>query len=109
TDILQYNPTPTQEAQARFLRAFAEFSILDGWGQVPYREPGENVTENPRVRNAEEQISYLISEITAVMSDLPTNRIDRASPDAAKVLLMKICLNNGTLLKRESRTVYYDD
>lgn len=109
TDILQYNPTPIQEAQARFLRAFAEFSILDGWGQVPYRDPGENVTENPRVRNAEEQISYLISEITAVMSDLPTNRIDRASPDAAKVLLMKIFLNKGAFLNRESPTFSEED
>ncbi|PRD56570.1 RagB/SusD family nutrient uptake outer membrane protein [Sphingobacterium gobiense] len=109
TDILQYNPTPLQEAQARFLRAFAEFSILDGWGQVPYREPGENVTENPKVRNAEEQISYLISEITAVISDLPTTRIDRASPDAAKVLLMKIFLNKGVFLNRASPTFSDED
>lgn len=109
TDILQYDPSPSQEAQARFLRAFAEFSILDGWGQVPYRDPGENVTENPRVRNAEEEIDYLISEITTVLPNLPTERIDRASQDAAKMLLMKIRLNRGAFLNRQAPTFADED
>lgn len=102
TDILQYDPTPVQEAQARFLRAFAEFSILDGWGQVPYRDPGENVTENPRVRSAQEEVDYLVSELTAILADLPTDRIERASQDAGKMLLMKVYLNKGAFLNREA-------
>src|SRR5690606_5777162 len=40
---------------------------------------------------------------------LPTNRIDRASPDAAKVLLMKIFLNKGVFLNRESPTFSEED
>ena len=39
TNILNFNPTPAQEAQARFLRAWAVFCVADGWNQVPYREP----------------------------------------------------------------------
>jgi len=109
TDVLQYSPTAAQAAQARFLRAFAEFSVLDGWGQVPYRDPGEKVTDPPRVRNAQEEIDYLISEITEVMGDLPTDRIDRANPDAAKVLLMKIYLNKGAFLNRQSPTFANED
>jgi hypothetical protein len=35
TDILQFNPNPQQEAEARFVRAFYVFWICDGWGQVP--------------------------------------------------------------------------
>ena len=42
TDLLRYSPTPQQAAEARMLRAFAEFMMLDGWGQVPYREPDEH-------------------------------------------------------------------
>lgn len=109
TDLLQYNPTPSQEAQARFLRAFAEFSILDGWGQVPYRDPGEEVTEPPRVRNAQEEIDYLLSELNDIITDLPTNRIDRASQDAAKMLLMKIYLNKGAFLNRQAPTFANED
>jgi len=109
TDILQYGPTPSQEAQARFLRAFAEFSILDGWGQVPYRDPGENVTQNPRVRQAQEEIDYLISELNEVRDDLPTERVDRVSQDAARILLMKIYLNKGAFLNRQSPTFANED
>ncbi|GAA4793270.1 RagB/SusD family nutrient uptake outer membrane protein [Olivibacter ginsenosidimutans] len=109
TDVLQYSPNASQEAQARFLRAFVEFSILDGWGQVPYRDPGEDVTQPPRVRNAQEEIDYLIAEIKEIMSDLPTDRIDRATPDAAKMLLMKIYLNRGAFLNRQSPTFANED
>ena len=54
TNVLQFNPSPAQAAEARFLRAFAQFSILDGWGQVPYREPGEDITLPSKVRTASE-------------------------------------------------------
>jgi len=100
TNVLQFNPTPVQAAQARFLRAFAQFSILDGWGQVPYREPGEDVTLPSKVRNADAEITYLISELTAIIPDLPVGPTYNANKDAAKVLLMKCYLNKGAFLNR---------
>lgn len=109
TDVLNFNPTPEQEAQARFLRAFAEFSVLDGWNQVPYRNPGDEVTAPPLVRTAEEEIEYLLSELTEIQDLLPTTRIDRASPDAARMLLMKLHLNRGTFLNREAPTFANED
>lgn len=109
TDVLQYNPNPEQEAQARFLRAFGEYSVLDGWGQVPYREAGEDVTQPPRVRGAQEEIDYLISEVSDIIENLPSGRIDRASPDAARMLLMKIYLNKGAFLNRQSPTFANED
>src|SRR4026207_79371 len=36
TNLLQFNPTAQQAAEARYLRAFAMFMLLDGWDQVPY-------------------------------------------------------------------------
>ena len=104
TNLLQFNPTTLQAAQARFLRAFAQFAILDGWGQVPYREPGEDVTLPAKARNATEQIAYLISEINAVINDLPDGPTDLATKDAAKVLLMKCYLNKGAFLNRTAPT-----
>jgi hypothetical protein len=104
TNLLQFNPTPVQAAQARFLRAFAQFSILDGWGQVPYREAGEDVTLPSKARNATDQIAYLISELTAIIPDLPEGPIDIANKDAAKMLLMKCYLNKGAFLNRRTPT-----
>ncbi|MEJ5963277.1 RagB/SusD family nutrient uptake outer membrane protein [Pedobacter immunditicola] len=104
TNVLNFNPTPEQAAQARFLRAFAQFSILDGWGQVPFREPGEDITQPSKVRQAPEQIDYLIKELTEVIPLLPDGPIYNANKDAARVLLMKCYLNKGAFLNRTAPT-----
>lgn len=104
TQVLQFNPTPVQAAQARFLRAFAQFSIVDGWGQVPYREPGEDITLPAKVRTAAEEVDYLIAELTAILPDLPDGPNFNANKDAAKVLLMKCYLNKGAFLNRAAPT-----
>jgi len=104
TSLLQFNPSPLQAAQARFLRAFAQFSILDGWGQVPYREPGEDITKPSKVRKAADEITYLISELTAIIPTLPDGPVYNANKDAAKVLLMKCYLNKGAFLNRIAPT-----
>ncbi|WP_432714925.1 RagB/SusD family nutrient uptake outer membrane protein [Pedobacter sp.] len=104
TNVLNFKPTPLQAAQARFLRAFAQFSILDGWGQVPYREPGEDVTKASQVRQAQEQIDYLIAELTEIIPVLPETPVHNANRDAAKMLLMKCHLNKGAFLNRQAPT-----
>jgi hypothetical protein len=104
TNLLQFNPSAIQAAQARFLRAFAQFAILDGWGQVPYREPGEDVTQPSKVRTAVQEIDYLIAELKAILPDLPEGPVFNANKDAAKILLMKCYLNKGAFLNRASPT-----
>lgn len=104
TDLLRFTPTPQQAAEARLLRAMAQFMILDGYGQVPYREPGESTVIPPKVRVGTEALDYIISEITAVMADLPNGPALKANKDAAKVLLMKCYLNRGAFANREAPT-----
>lgn len=104
TSVLQFNPTPRQAAEARFLRAFAQFSILDGWNQVPYRDPGEDVTQPSRVRKGPEALSYLITELNEILPSLPTDTNTIATKDAAKMLLMKCYLNKGAFLNRAAPT-----
>ncbi|MEO8712819.1 MAG: RagB/SusD family nutrient uptake outer membrane protein, partial [Parafilimonas sp.] len=36
TNVLAFNPTPAQAAQARFLRALALYQLLDLYGQYPF-------------------------------------------------------------------------
>ena len=104
TDLLQFNPSPTQAAQARLLRAMAQYYILDGYGQVPYREPGENTLIAPKVRKGTEALTFIISEINAVMDALPDGPATKANKDAAKVLLMKCYLNKGVYANRAAPT-----
>ncbi|RQO74844.1 RagB/SusD family nutrient uptake outer membrane protein [Pedobacter sp. KBW06] len=104
TSVLQFSPTPQQAAEARFLRAFAQFSILDGWNQVPYRDPGEDVTLPSRVRKNTEAIAYIIAELTEILPALPTSPNTGATKDAAKMLLMKCYLNKGAFLNRAAPT-----
>lgn len=100
TNILQFNPTPKQAAEARFLRAFVMLSVLDGWGQVPFREAGSSLLEDAKVLNAEETVSFVVSEVDAILNDLPDGPTIRANKDAARVLKMKALLNKGAYLNR---------
>lgn len=104
TDMLRFNPTPQQAAEARLLRAMAQFMILDGYGQVPYRDPGESTVTPPKVRKGTEALTYIISEINAVMANLPDAPASKANKNAAKVLLMKCYLNKGTFANRATPT-----
>ena len=100
TDVLQYNPAAQQKAEARFLRAWAMYWLLDLFDQVPYREPGENIIQPAKVRKGVEALSYIMREINAVQPDLPDGPADKANKFAAKVLLMKCYLNKGVYTDR---------
>ena len=104
TDLLRFNPTTQQKAEARMLRAFAEFMMLEGWGQVPYRDPGESVLIPPRVRKGVEEVTYIIAEINAALPDLPNGPTTRCNKNAARVLLMKCYLNKGVFANRTAPT-----
>lgn len=106
TDLLRFTPSPQQAAEARFLRAFSMFMLLDGWDQVPYREPGESVLEPAKVRKGSEALDYIISELTAIVNDLPSGggaNKAKANKDAARVLLMKCYLNKGVFASNATR------
>jgi hypothetical protein len=102
TDILQYNPKPQEKAEARFLRAWAMYLLLDFFDQVPYRDPGESVIQPARIRKGVEALEYIISEVNAVISDLPDGPAYKANKFAAKVLLMKCYLNKAIYTNRAS-------
>ena len=104
TEILRFSPTPQQAAEARMLRAMAQFLLLDGWDQLPYREPGESALEAPKVRKGLEALDYIITELNAILPDLPAGIKTKANKDAAKVLLMKCYLNKGAIANRAAPT-----
>jgi hypothetical protein len=110
TDLLQFNPSPQQAAEARFLRAFSMFNQLDGWDQVPYRDPGESVITPSRVRKGTEALTYIISQLQdSIIPVIASGPVFAANKDAAKVLLMKCYLNKGVFANRAAPTFDNND
>jgi len=104
TDLLRYRPKNQEQAEARFIRAWVMYLLLDMFDQVPYRDPGENLSTPARVRKGTEALDYIISEINAVEADLPpgppSSNVSRVNKYAAKVLLMKCYLNRMVYVNR---------
>src|SRR4051812_20749919 len=70
TDMLHYKTSVQEQAEARFLRAWAMYWLLDLFDQVPYREPGDSVVQPAKVRVGMDALNYIISEVNAVEPDL---------------------------------------
>ena len=104
TDMLRFSPTPQQDAEGRFLRAMAMFSLVDGWDQVPYRDNTADPEEVPKVRKGTVAVDYIITELTAIIPNLPAAPARKANKDAAKALLMKCYLNKGVYANRTTPT-----
>ncbi|MFD2036543.1 RagB/SusD family nutrient uptake outer membrane protein [Belliella marina] len=100
TNVLSFNPTTEIAAEARFLRAFFMYSVLDLFNQVPFREPGENLLLPSTVLSGGEAVDFIIQEVEEVLPLLSATGPDyRANQNAARGLLAKLYLN---------RAVYYD-
>jgi len=98
------NPSAAQAAEAKFIRAFSMFTIMDLYGQVPFREVDEGPDVNPKVLSRTEAFDFVKKDLTEAIPDLPsvgpgagTNRASKAS---AQFLMAKLLLNariyNGT-------------
>ncbi|TAE17771.1 MAG: RagB/SusD family nutrient uptake outer membrane protein [Bacteroidetes bacterium] len=95
-------------AEARFIRAFAMFTVLDLYGQVPFRQPGEDLRNPPTVLSGTAAADFILSELTAIRTNLPNSTgvpsAKRATKDAADVLMMKVLLQKGTYANRATPT-----
>jgi len=91
------NPTAAQAAEAKFLRAFSMFQIMDLFGVVPFREPDEGPEINPRVLSRTEALDFVIQDLNDAIADLPARGPsadnDKANKAAARFLLAKVLLN----------------
>ncbi|TMI90720.1 MAG: RagB/SusD family nutrient uptake outer membrane protein [Bacteroidetes bacterium] len=103
TNVLAFNPTPVQAAEARFIRAYALYNLLDLFGQYPFRNPGDNLLNAPEVKSGAAAIDFIISELNAILSTVPAASANinfRANPDAVRMLLMRCYLNKGAFANR---------
>jgi hypothetical protein len=102
--VLAFNPSPAQRAEALFLKTLSMFYYLDLWGQVPVRSESDyNSIEPSEVLQPADAISQMVANLEEIIPVLPaSNAPYKASPDAARFLLMKVLLNKGAWLNREA-------
>ena len=100
------NPNPQQEAEARFLRAYSMFWVMDLYGQVPFRGPDEGIEIDPIVYTRSEAFDFIINDLETALPDLPAEGpgagTGRANQAAAHYLLAKMYLNKHIYMGAES-------
>jgi hypothetical protein len=95
------NPAPDagQIAEAKFLRAFFMFHVMDFYGKVPFREVSEGVDVDPRVMTRSEAFDFIVADLEAALPNLPVKgpaaANGQASRAAANFLLARLYLNKG--------------
>jgi starch-binding outer membrane protein, SusD/RagB family len=96
--VVENSTVANQISQARFLRAFYYYHIIDLFGQTPYREPGSDIEENAKVWTRPVATAFVIKELEDIVASLPSrvaNDPSIVNSDAAHFLLAKLYLNKA--------------
>ncbi len=98
------NASAAVVAEAKFLRAYSMFNIMDNFGQVPYREPDEGPEVQPRVLTRAEAYDFVLKDLDDAITGLPdgapnNNDLNRyATKASARFLKARTLLNSGVFL-----------
>ncbi len=97
--VLENNPSPQQAAEARLIRSYHYYFVLDMFGIMPFRELGSPLTQEPTFFERAEGTQFVIDELESIINDLP-DRMDPtvANKDAARFLLAKLYLNKAVFM-----------
>jgi len=71
TQILASNPNTQQAAEAKALRAFFMYNIIDLFGQVPFREVDQGVNDYPAVWSRSQAFEFAVNDLESSIQDLP--------------------------------------
>ena len=106
SSVLNRNPTASEAAEARFVRALSTFYVLDMWDQVPYRTDLSDYGKLPITIKGTAAADTIIRELNDVIAtaSLQNANVIRGSKDGAKALLMKTYLNYGVYANRAAPT-----
>jgi starch-binding outer membrane protein, SusD/RagB family len=111
--ILAANPSKAQAAEAKFLRAWSMYLVMDYWGQVPFRNVTDGVDVNPKVLSRSEAFDFVVKDLEEALPDLikkgasATN--GQATKAAANAVLAKLYLNKGVYKSAKAEGPYTFD
>lgn len=96
------NGSAQQVAEAKYLRAFNTYWLIDFYGQAPFRTPDEGKDVNPSVKTRAEAFDFAVQDLTEAIPNLPIAgpgpALSRASKASARFLLAKLYLNKFIFL-----------
>lgn len=96
---LAASPDASQEAQARFLRAWYMHQVMDLFGVAPFRNVTDGVDVNPQVFTRTEAFNFIMDDLTAALPNLPVGgpAFDNttATTAACNYLIAKMHLNRA--------------
>ena len=109
-------PSDQQAAEAKFLRAFYMWHVMDLYGQVPFREVRGDREADPVVFTRTEAFDFIVKDLEEALPNLPAsgpsaNNI-AATKAAANAMLARLYLNrgvyNGTVNEAGDLNVTFD-
>ena len=108
--VLASNPTAMQEAEAKFMRAFYRFWIMDAFGQMPDRGVNEGVEVDPKVYSRSEAFNLIEADLLEAIPNLPSlsasNDNKTASKGAAYAMLTRLYLNKAVYTAADPKGPY---
>jgi len=92
--------TKQQTAEAKFIRAFNRYYVIDFWGVLPDRKTSEGVSVNPKVLTRAEGFAVVEKDLLEALPDLSvvvSGAVPQpvASKAAANALLSRLYLNKA--------------
>ena len=100
------SPTEQQAAEAKFIRGYCMFQLLDLFGQVPFRTPDEGSDVYPSVMSRAEALDFVLNDLNEALPVLPTSGpsadLNKPTKAAVRFLLAKIYLNKHIYLGTET-------
>ena len=110
---LASNPNAQQTAEAKFLRAFFMWQVMDLYGQVPFRNVNEGVDVNPKVYTRSEAFDVIVRDLEEALPNLPTGgpiaTNSKATKAAANALLARLYLNKAVYKAAKAEGPYTFD
>lgn len=93
------NASAADVAQAKFVRAYNMWLVLDFWGQVPFRNPTDGPEITPSVLTKDEAYNLIVQDLTDAIANLPNSNPTsddkkRAVKATARFLLAKVKLQS---------------
>ncbi len=98
TTLLAETATGSDQAEAKFLRAYFSYIVCDLFGAVQHRPATAAVNDLPSVYTRSEATDFIISELETIIPTLPTYTHatrNKATKEAAQFLLAKAYLNKA--------------
>lgn len=92
------DPSPEQEAHARFVRAYNMWIVMDCFGQVPFRNATDGPDVIPSVMTRTEAYDMIVDDLEQAIEGLPVGSSTaanktRAVKSTARFVLAKVKLN----------------